>query len=668
MFRDLKGGSKKEVQGLVCNIPPVGYVFNTITGKLEKRQIISRSKNKSEQYWQREEIPKWVAQKEAEEEKKGIQSQELDEYINTEWDRRLNGIWFMNNGKPTYITGMHYFYLQWWCIDIGYPKFRIPDLEYFYFIQYCIEDPECMGMIEITKRRFGKSYRAGLFLYEYISRNERVYGGIQSKTNTDAKKFFGKTVISPFKKLPKFFRPQYDKAQGITPKTELRFRLTNVRGKKAEEALDVDELDSGIDYQSSDEVAYDGQKLYRYVRDEAGKTTEANVYDSHETIRYCLLDDLGKIIGKSLYTTTVEEMEKGGSNFMDLWKESDQSDIKENGRTTSGLYRFFMPSHRTREFDRYGFPDEQKTLKLIMLDRESVKNSSFALSARKRKEPLTIEEAFRIDGDKCMYDSELLNDRLEFLSWKENLTERGNFIYENGIRGSKVLWVKDRKGRFELSWNFKKPDESNKIEKRGTQYIPRNTLCFVAGADTFSHDNVKDNRRSNGAMVVKMRDNPALNDDRRNSFVCIYKYRAKTTSIQYEDMIMCATYFGCKILFESNKNSWKQYFIERGYEAFLMKLPNYPDYGIPGNQGTHQILAECTEEYIVSHSDLLFHKDQITDWLEFDISDTTKSDVAMASGYTLIADQNKMYSKREGSLKKISDYGFQKTKINYQWL
>ena len=38
-------------------------------------------------------------------------------FIQEEWERRENGYWFFNNGVPTYITGDHYFYLQWWTID-----------------------------------------------------------------------------------------------------------------------------------------------------------------------------------------------------------------------------------------------------------------------------------------------------------------------------------------------------------------------------------------------------------------------------------------------------------------------------------------------------------------------------------------------------------------------
>ena len=55
------------------------------------------------------------------------------DYIENEFDCRENGIWFMNNGVPTYITGSHYMYLQWSSIDVGYPDFREANRIYWIF-------------------------------------------------------------------------------------------------------------------------------------------------------------------------------------------------------------------------------------------------------------------------------------------------------------------------------------------------------------------------------------------------------------------------------------------------------------------------------------------------------------------------------------------------------
>ena len=54
-------------------------------------------------------------------------------FIDQEFKRREEGIWFMNNGEPTYMTGEHYYYLNWCKMDIGYPEYRDRDRRFFIF-------------------------------------------------------------------------------------------------------------------------------------------------------------------------------------------------------------------------------------------------------------------------------------------------------------------------------------------------------------------------------------------------------------------------------------------------------------------------------------------------------------------------------------------------------
>ena len=108
-------------------------------------------------------------------------------------------------------------------------------------------------MIELTKRRQGKTVRAGVFMFDLISRSKNKNGGIQSKTASDAKNnVFAKSIVGPFKKLPDFFRPVYDQSKGVTPTSELRFYRTTLRGKKSLEDLGKPELESQIDWKSSE--------------------------------------------------------------------------------------------------------------------------------------------------------------------------------------------------------------------------------------------------------------------------------------------------------------------------------------------------------------------------------------------------------------------------------
>jgi len=584
MYEKIEGGSVIDIQGLKCNLPPEGYVYNIITKQVEFRGIYKRSEIECEQFWKRIPMPDWYQDtmkkwdefdKKKKDDEVEFYDERLEEYKKQEWDRRLNGFWYMNNGTPTYLTGLHYLYLQWWPIDIGYPKFRIPDLEKFYFMDYCIQDPLCMGMLEVTKRRFGKSFVAGLFVSEYITRTKMTNGGIQSKTGSDAKKFFAKTVVNPFRRLPKFFRPEYDMSLGVNPKTEMRFQKTNVRGKKAEDSVDKDELGSIIDHQSADTVAYDGQKLHRYVADECGKTTEVNVYDRHEVVRYCLLDDEGKIIGKALYTTTVEKLttEKDGVQdaFKLLWEESNQDKRQDNGTTSSGLYRFFMSAKRTRNFDDFGFPDENKTLDQILADRETVKNNPRALSARVRKEPLTIDEAFSTDSDKCIFNVMNIGAREQYL--KENPVLKRHVIFYRDIDQT-VRWRNIHDKEEDFHWvitQFPPKGEENKHTFDVKTRKPGRISDGAIAIDGYSNSQGGKYGSKASAWIGRRYD--LLNPETTGKAIGHLYGRPQIKETLHEQVLLAAEFYGYQAWYEHNSDDYLSYFRDRGRVGYLGSYP-----------------------------------------------------------------------------------------------
>jgi hypothetical protein len=582
MYKPIENGSIIDIQGLPCNLPAEGYVYNILTKKVEHRGVYERSKVKSEQYWKRIPLPDWYADtmkawdnydKKRKDDDPEFYDEKLEEYKRQEWDRRLNGFWYMNNGKPIYVTGMHYLYLQWWSIDIGYPKFRIPDLEKFYFLQYCIEDPNCMGMLEVTKRRFGKSFVAGLFVSEYVTRTKMTNGGIQSKTGSDAKKFFAKTVVNPFRRLPKFFRPEYDTSLGVNPRSEMRFQKPNIRGKKAEESVDKDELGSVIDHQSADAVAYDGQKLHRYVADECGKTTEVNVYDRHEVVRYCLLDDEGQIIGKALYTTTVEKLttEKDGVQeaFKQLWDESDQNK-REEGTTSSGLYRFFMSAKRTRNFDDFGYPDEEKTLQIILADRSKVNNPR-ALSARIRKEPLTIDEAFSTDSDKCIFN--VVNIAKREIELRENPIIKRSVVFYRDIN-QVVRWRDIMETEQDFHWKitqFPPAGQENKHIYDVKLKKPNRVHDGAIAIDGYSNSQGGKFGSKASAWIGRRYD---MLDPQNTGKAIGHLYgRPAVKETLHEQVMLAAEFYGYKAWYEHNSDDYLSYFRERGRVGYLGSYP-----------------------------------------------------------------------------------------------
>jgi hypothetical protein len=329
MFNKIPGGSQISIQGLVCNLPPVGKVFNKFTNQVEPRAIYKRSTRKADQFWEVPEKPKNLKKRlnrEAYKRKSSPNYYETDlqEYREREWDRRVNGFWFMNDGEPTYITGQHYFMLAHWTIGGKRPEYRDTDREYHYFWEYCWEDPNSYGMLEVTQRRNGKSVRAGNCIYHRTSMAFNKKSGIQSKTDKDAERLFIQQVMQPWKRLDSIFRPVMDKAQGSSPKKMLSFNKTSSRTSKYDE-IEIDgpeELESEIDFRAATESAYDGDKLYVYISDECGKIKNASIYKRHDTVKPCMTVG-SEIIGKMIYTTTVEDIGDSDmwdeGNFKRLW-------------------------------------------------------------------------------------------------------------------------------------------------------------------------------------------------------------------------------------------------------------------------------------------------------------------------------------------------------------
>lgn len=594
MYLEIPQGRSIDIQGLKCWIPPEGHVWNVITNQLEYRGIHSRSDNPKEQYWERFPLPSWykeVAKKEDEYLKKKKEDdppfydERYEKFKGIEWDRRLNGFWYWNYNPKTgkseavYLTGFYYMLLQWFNIDIGFAKFIFPHLHKLYFLQYCIEDPFCMGMIDVTKRRFLKTFIGGLFILEYVTRTKMVNGALQSKTGNDAKKVFSKAIVYPFRKFPRFFRPEYDMSLGINPKTEIRFQQTNIRGKKAEDSIDKDELGSAIDWGSADPVHYDGSKLHRYFSDEWGKTTEANIFDRHEVIRYCLLDEEGKIIGKALYSTTVERLESDKDGVQEaakqLWEASDQNNREANGLTQSGLYRFFQTSDEGRNFDIYGYPDVEKTIQDILADRESVKNSPRALSARMRKEPRTIDEAFSEDGDKCVFNIMNIFNREGFL--RDNPIPKREIIFDMNGETQKVFWRDATKAEKDFCWRVS-PDfqlgnfEDNKFIFDGTFQKPARKKFGAISVDSYS--NAQGGRKYGSKASAWIGRKFDINNQSKTGKPTAHLYgRPKEKDELHRQVMLAAIYCGFEAFYEHTADDYYTYFRERGKLGYLGIYP-----------------------------------------------------------------------------------------------
>ena len=626
------------------------------------------------------------------------------EYIVEEFKRRREGIWFMNNGKPQYLTGTHYFALQWVKMEDsgGYMDFRVAQRDMFYFTQACIVDPRCLGEIFVKSRRTGYTYQIICQLLDDATSTSNARIGITSKSDEDAKMAFSKFRYG-FLNLPFFFKPVVKGSEDS--KNFLEFAKPSDRSRASKKKKDTntdDYLNTFIDYQPTKDDVYDGQKMYRYLGDEASKWVRPSNFEKHWGQVSPTFDTGGRIVGKAFIGSTVNAMNKGGSEFQNLFKQSNISRRNNiTGRTASGLYSYFLPAHKNMEefTDKYGVCHETVpkgggfynvhgdykkigSVQFLEAKRSSKRrDSDIAYNEELRAFPMKIEEAFRDELKQSLFNIEKIIQQIEYNEYAEESVNvvRGNFAWKDGVKDSEVEWNPSENGRFLVSW-IPPYELRNKYETKmgisGFSKHPSNDYgCFgcdpydisgvVEGVRKDGSYNENTSRASKGSLhgVTSF----TLGDIPSNAFFLEYVERPKTAEIFFEDVLMACVFYGLPILAENNKPRLLYHFKNRGYRGFSVTRfdkssnrlsPAEKEIGgIPNNsEDVKQMHASSIEAYIEKyvginqetkeHGYMPFSR-TLDDWKHFDISNRTPFDASISSGLALMGVNRKLYKPEE---------------------
>ena len=602
-------------------------------------------------------------------------------YIDREFVRREEGYWFYNKNIPTYITGSHYMYLQHTKIDVGKPEYREANRIFYIFWEACKADNRCYGMCYLKNRRSGFSFMSSAESVAQATITSDARFGILSKSGADAKKMFTDKVVPISVNYPFFFKPIQDGMD--RPKTELAYRvpaskLTRKSITNTEEKQILEGLDTTIDWKNTGDNSYDGEKLKLLIHDESGKWERPDNILNNWRVTKTTLRLGSRIIGKCMMGSTSNSLDKGGDNFKKLYYDSDVIKRNKNGQTSSGLYSLFIPMEWNYEgyIDTYGHPVfdtpevpaidhdgyeiETGVIDFWQNEVEGLRHDSDGLNEYYRQFPRTEEHAFRDEAKNSIFNLTKIYEQIDYNEdlERKGFINRGSFIWENGIKDTKVLFTPNKNGRFLISWTPPKNLENNVITKQGIKY-PGNEHIGAFGCDSYDISGTTDGQGSKGALhgLTKF----SMEDAPPNTFFLEYIARPQTAELFFEDVLMSLVYYGMPILAENNKPRLLYYLKRRGYRQFSM---NRPDKlwnklsvtekeigGIPNtSEDIKQAHAAAIETYIQKYvgiteeggGNIYFNK-TLNDWAKFDINRRTKYDASISSGLAIMACNRNLY-------------------------
>ena len=141
-------GDHVEIGGLLIVLPKAPRI----------KDILFHNLPVDDQRWGRSDIPKELSRIRSMDEWAETPREFREKfrpYVEEEFRRRREGVWFYNRGDATYVTGRHYMMLQWAQLDIGAPYYLDFQRDIFLHLAACEADPRCIGQLYTKCRRSG---------------------------------------------------------------------------------------------------------------------------------------------------------------------------------------------------------------------------------------------------------------------------------------------------------------------------------------------------------------------------------------------------------------------------------------------------------------------------------------------------------------------------------
>lgn len=560
------------------------YIYQLPSIPNDEREIIGYNLPKKEQFWR---LPTDINKFRA------MSVGQRKEFVEKERDRWDNGVWFMNNGEPTYLTGMNYDHLVNQTFDFGKAKYYECQRHDFYFRDLCRKDPLCYGGLFLKPRRYGMTTEE-ITNQQYVAmKGMDMHCGMVSADNKKTISTIFRPTVDSFIRRPRYTRPTIYMPNNKKPKTEMLFQSAEVKDGDSDDLFfnSNGDLNSWIKHGACVVNIFDGYKIHYLTGDEVWKWVSANPKEFWEIHKKCL-EDGGIIIGKASMLSTMgdsDDQKEAIAAGVDMWYGSDPDKRNANGQTDTGLYRWFIDAIYTqRAFcDVYGRVDVERAAEKLANDLANIPVGSKEYVFEKRRMPRCVEDALLSADTSTTFDNKRIMHRLEIIKKMDPKPYVIGNTHEHPHTG-RIEFQPDPYGNIKL---FQAPytdirrqiDASNRFRKVNGIYIPPVNQEGAAGYDpvNFADSDTKSNSISRAAYIARQKFDYFGHGDRANRFWAQFVYRPDDPSdADYEAIKLCRM-LGIRVMIDrSGLTRIKMNFKKHGMMKYLMRNPKDEIYGM----------------------------------------------------------------------------------------
>jgi hypothetical protein len=643
--------------GQIISLQDGWYNYELPKMPTREEDILGYKLKKKDQVWSIPPGPR------TQQELRRVSESEKIEFIQLERERWKNGVWIFINGEATYITGMHYDHLVNMTFEFGKARYFDEQRKDFYMRDLVRKDKNSYGVVWFKPRRYGMTAEE-LTNSIYVSMedfNRKV--GLMSNEGKKAVETLMRPIIDAVAARPPYMRPTFYSPSGRKPRKALEY--TDGSFDEDEDSDVMQEaacLGGNIMFYNTTTAAMDGKKEHYIVMDEVWKWITSSPKETLNINKKCV-EDFG-ISGKISMLSTMGDSDDYAKSIKDGIQIGDESNptVRDgNGRTTSGLYRYFVSSIHSKvlpaEFtNKYGKVDEGRALEFIYNDRAKLDPKTKDYTFEVRRMPIDYAEAIASADGSAIFPNQRLNKR------RENLAKLpiGQKPYVRGfldedVEGN-VSFRPDGRGVWKIAIMPYKDEErginrENCYIKLGRKYMPPRNQEFCFGYDPVRYADKKAGSKgvSDAVILIAQRfDYFSSGIKRLPRYAAIYKERPQDPHEPTFELFKACKFFGMSGMHERQVEHVEEDFRD-DFKASDMLMDSEKD-GKKGiwtdsnrkvvKNGTDMIQSSMKVTKIIDIStgreveydpiDDIPFEEICLDRVDFDPMKTTESDVTMA--------------------------------------